>query len=260
MIGENMKIGDIAAMIAGGASGLGEATARRLIAAGARCVVLDRDEQALKRLAAELGVNFIPVVGDIMVEDDVLSALRAAGDRPMRLAVICAFTGSLLPVIGLDGVASDLSDFRRVVEVNLIGSFNVMRLAAQEIAKQTPLADGERGLIIQTSSIAGLDGPAPQIAYNASKGGVAAMTLSATRDLAPHGIRVMTIAPGMFGTPVVMALPPEHRDSIAALATFPKRLGIPDEYACLVTFMAECIYLNGEVVRIDGGARLSYGG
>ncbi|MHC8320471.1 SDR family NAD(P)-dependent oxidoreductase [Pseudomonas sp. GB2N2] len=255
-----MNISEIAAVVAGGASGLGAATARRLVALGARCVVLDRDEHALQMLAAELGENAIPVVGDIMNDEDVLKALRAGGDRPMRLAVICAFVGSMSPVISREGVASDIADFRRVVDINLIGSFNVLRLAAQEIAKLAPLADGERGLIIQTSSIAGLDGPAPQIAYNASKGGVAAMTLSASRDLAPHAIRVMTIAPGMFGTPVVMALPAEYRDSIAKLAVFPKRVGLPDEYARLVVSFAECAYLNGEVVRLDGGMRLNYGG
>lgn len=253
-----MELNQIAAMIAGGASGLGAATARRLVADGARCIILDRDEKALQQIAAELGENAIPVVGDVMNDEDVLEALRAGGDRAIRLVVICAFINSVEPVISPEGVASDLADFRRMIDINLVGSFNVMRLAAQEIAKHDPMPDGERGLIIQTGSIAGLDGSAPQIAYIAAKGAIAAMTLSAARDLGPHAIRVMTIAPGLMGTPKVLALPDEIRNNMADQAVFPKRLGEPEEYARLVVAMAECAYLNGDVVRIDAAMRLRY--
>lgn len=253
-----MELSQISAMIAGGASGLGAAAARRLVAEGARCVILDQDEEALQQIAAELGEDAIPVAGDVLNDDDVLKALRGGGDRPVRLVVICAFVNSVEPVISPEGVASDLADFRRMIDVNLVGSFNVMRLAAQEMAKHDPMANGERGLIIQTGSIASLDGSAPQIAYVAAKGAIAAMTLSAARDLGSHAIRVLTIAPGLMGTPKVLALPDGILNSLTQLAVFPKRPGEPDEYARLVVAMAECTYINGEVIRIDAASRTQY--
>lgn len=250
-----MRLKHSTALIVGGASGLGAATVQRLVAEGMAVVLFDRDVAGARALAASLGDTVTPIVGDILDESAVLGALRTATGRAVRLVVNCAFAASFEPVISAAGVASALDDFRRVIEVNLVGSFNVLRLAAQEMAALAPDVDGERGLIVNVSSIAGLDGRSPQIAYSVSKGAVAAMTLPAARDLAPHGIRTMTIAPGAFATAAVEALPADFRAQLAGEALFPGRLGAPAEFAALICHLATNPFLNAEVIRLDAGTR-----
>jgi NAD(P)-dependent dehydrogenase (short-subunit alcohol dehydrogenase family) len=252
-----MRIEGAAALVTGGASGLGEATVRRLTAAGAAVTIVDRDEKRADALAAELGGQVRAVAADVGDPDQVKAAVDlAASGPPLRIAVNCAGIGWAQRTIGRDGSPHDFGAFELVLRVNLLGTFNVLRLAASAISAVEPLEDGERGVIVNTASIAAFDGQIGQIAYSASKGGVVGMTLPAARDLAPVGIRVLTIAPGTFDTPLLGLLPDDQRQALAKDIPFPKRLGRPDEFAALVIQLCENSVMNGETVRIDGALRM----
>jgi NAD(P)-dependent dehydrogenase (short-subunit alcohol dehydrogenase family) len=246
-----MQLEGIAALVAGGASGLGEATARELTARGAEVTIADLNEERGSALASELGAGFVKT--DVTDEDQVKAAVEAAGG--LRLAVSCAGIGWAERTVGKDGPAA-LQPFETVVRVNLIGTFNVLRLAAAAMAAGEPDSEGERGAIVMTASIAAYDGQIGQTAYSASKGGVVGLTLPAARDLARLGIRVCTIAPGLFDTPLLAALPEETRQALGEQIPFPSRLGRPDEYARLACHIAENVMLNGEVLRLDGALRM----
>jgi NAD(P)-dependent dehydrogenase (short-subunit alcohol dehydrogenase family) len=258
-----MDIRGVAAIVTGGASGLGEATARRLAAAGARVAILDRDEARGARVAAELGGAFARC--DVAAEDSVEAALAAAAaaQGEARIAVNCAGI-----VVGRKTVARDratgavaphdLADFARVVSVNLVGTFLVASRAAARMAALEPVGpDGERGVVVMTSSIAAEDGQMGQLAYAASKGGVASMALPMARDLAREGVRVLAIQPGLFHTPMFDSLTPEVRAALAASVPFPSRLGAPDEFAALVEHVCRNPMLNGCAIRLDGAIRLA---
>ncbi len=243
------------AVITGGASGLGAATARRLHAAGANVALLDLPTADGGALVDELGERAVFVPADVTDPDAVTEAIAQARELgELRVAVNCAGVGWAARVLGREG-PHDLDLFRTVIGINLIGSFNVLRLAAAAMADNEPV-DGDRGVIINTASIAAYDGQVGQIAYSASKGGVVGMTLPAARDLARHQIRVLTIAPGTFDTPMLAGLPDEARDALAEDIPHPHRLGQPDEYGLLVHQLIENPYLNGEVVRLDGSLRM----
>jgi len=245
-----------AALVSGGASGLGAATVRRLVDAGFYCIVFDRDEAAAAAAAERLGERGASVAGDITDPQSVTAGLDAAGDRPLQVVVNCAFRGAGAPILSVDGTPLDLAVFRSLIDVNITGTFNVMRLAAERMARNTPDAQGQRGVIINTASLAAFEGQASQFAYATAKAAVAGMALPAARDLAQFGIRVMTIAPGTFATPPVMALPESYRQDLADAPLFPRRLGDPDDYARLVMSIVDNPFLNAEVIRIDAGARL----
>ncbi|GAC1520886.1 MAG: 3-hydroxyacyl-CoA dehydrogenase [Thermoleophilaceae bacterium] len=244
--------------MAGGASGLGAATVRALAERGARVAIIDRDADRAGALAEEIGEAAVASYSaDVTDEASLRQALAAATERygGIRLAVSCAGIGSAERILGRDGPAG-LESFRRVIEVNLVGSFNVLRLAAEVIARCEPGDDGERGAIVLTASIAAFDGQVGQSAYAASKGGVVALTLPAARDLARSGIRVCTIAPGTFDTPLLAALPQPAREALGQQVPFPARLGNPDEFAALACHIAENPMLNGETIRLDGALRM----
>jgi NAD(P)-dependent dehydrogenase (short-subunit alcohol dehydrogenase family) len=247
-----MELNGIGALVAGGASGLGEATARELAARGARVTVADLNEERGPAVAAEIGGSF--AAADVTDEEQVRAAVESV--EGLRLAVSCAGIGWAERTVKRDGPAA-LQPFETVVRVNLIGTFNVLRLAASAIAAGEPDAEGERGAVVMTASIAAFDGQIGQTAYSASKGGVAGLTLPAARDLARLGIRVCTIAPGLFDTPLLAALPQEARDALGAQVPFPPRLGRPEEYAKLACHIAENTMLNGEVLRLDGALRMA---
>jgi len=250
-----MKLHGSVALVTGGASGLGAATARRLIAGGAKAVIVDRDEARGASLASELGATYVKAdVTDPAQIGEAIAAAQQLG--PLRVAVSCAGVGWTARTIDRTGKPHDLEMFRTVIGVNLIGTFNVLRLAAAAMATHEALEHGERGVIVNTASVAAFDGQIGQIAYAASKAGVAGMTLPAARDLAPVGIRVVTIAPGIFDTPMLAALPDDRRAALAADVVFPKRLGDPAEYGALVAAIVETGYLNGETIRLDGGIRM----
>jgi NAD(P)-dependent dehydrogenase (short-subunit alcohol dehydrogenase family) len=249
-----MDIEGSVAVITGGASGLGLATAKRLAAAGAKVAILDLPSAHGAEAAEEFGGIFAPA--DVTSEGDVTAALDAAAELgPIRIAVNCAGIGTAGRVIGKKGVLP-LDDFARVVTVNLIGTFNVIRLAAERITA-TDIVDGERGVIVNTASVAAFDGQIGQAAYSASKGGVVGMTLPIARDLADKLIRVVTIAPGLFLTPMLQGLPQEAQDSLGAQVPHPRRLGDPGEYAALVEHIVANPMLNGEVIRLDGAIRMA---
>jgi NAD(P)-dependent dehydrogenase (short-subunit alcohol dehydrogenase family) len=251
-----MRIEGAVALITGGASGLGLATARRLTAAGAQVVLLDLPSAPGEQAAAGLAppASFAP--GDVTDEHDVAAALDLAATRgPIRIVVNCAGIATAGRIVGRNGVIP-LEQFSRVVTVNLIGTFNVLRLAAERIAATEPI-DGERGVIVNTASVAAFDGQIGQAAYSASKGGVVGMTLPIARDLADKLIRVMTIAPGLFRTPMLAGLPQESQDSLGAQVPHPSRLGDPDEYGALVAHIITNPMLNGEVIRLDGAIRMA---
>jgi NAD(P)-dependent dehydrogenase (short-subunit alcohol dehydrogenase family) len=253
-----MEIQGSVALVTGGASGLGEATARRLHAAGAHVVIADRDEERGKKVVGELGGRATFAKVDVTSAADVEAAVaQATAQGPLRIAVSCAGVGWAARTLAKDGTPHALDLFQTVIAINLVGTFNVLRLAAAAMAKNEPLADGERGIVVNTASVAAFDGQIGQIAYSASKGGVVAMTLPAARDLAPVGIRVMTIAPGTFDTPMMAMLPEAARQALAAAIPFPRRLGNPAEYAALVEHLARNSYLNGEVIRLDGSLRMA---
>ena len=249
-----MNIEGSAAVVTGGASGLGLATAKRLAAAGAHVTILDLPSAPGEERAAAIGGSFAP--GDVTSEDDVTAALDRAGEHgPVRVAVNCAGIGTAGRVIGKNGVLP-LDQFARVINVNLIGTFNVIRLAAERMVA-TDEVDGERGVIVNTASVAAFEGQIGQAAYSASKGGVVGMTLPIARDLADKLVRVMTIAPGLFLTPMLQGLPPEAQDSLGRQVPHPSRLGDPAEYAALVEHIVRNPMLNGEVIRLDGAIRMA---
>ena len=251
-----MEIKGQAAIVTGGASGLGAATARALAAAGARVAVFDLNEQGAAGVANDIGG--IGIACDVSNADGAKAAIEQAkaAHGAARILVNCAGIGPAKRIVGRDG-PMPLDDFERVIRVNLIGSFNMMRLVAANMQAAEPLADGERGVIVSTASIAAFEGQIGQSAYSASKGGVAALTLPAAREFAQFGIRVLAIAPGIFGTPMLTNLPQETQDSLGASVPFPKRLGHPREYAALVLHCVHNGYLNGEVIRLDGALRMA---
>jgi NAD(P)-dependent dehydrogenase (short-subunit alcohol dehydrogenase family) len=250
-----MELNGIGALVTGGASGLGEATARELSARGARVAIVDLNEERGPRLAEELGGLF--TAADVTDEERVSAAIEEAVDAfdGLRLAVSCAGIGWAERTVGKEGPAK-LAPFETVVRVNLVGTFNVLRLSAAAMAQNDPAPEGERGAIVLTASIAAFDGQIGQTAYSASKGGVVGLTLPAARDLARLGIRVCTIAPGLFDTPLLAGLPEEARAALGAQIPFPSRLGRPEEYAQLACQIAENDMLNGEVMRLDGALRM----
>ncbi len=252
-----MEIRGSSAIVTGGASGLGEATARRLAAEGARVTVFDRNEERGKEVVADIGTGANFVGGDVTEPDDCQRAVdQAAEGGDLRIAVNCAGSGWVGRVINRDGSPHDLDPFRFIQNLNVIGTFNVMTRAASAIAAVAPQADGERGVIVNTASVAAFDGQIGQLAYSASKGAVVGMTLPAARDLAVVGIRVVAIAPGLFDTPLLAMLPEEARNALGESVNFPKRLGDPAEFGALVSQIAANGYLNGEVIRLDGGIRM----
>ena len=253
-----MQIEGSGALVAGGASGLGEATVRRLHARGAQVVIADLNEERGQKLAGELGDGARFVRADVTDADTVQQAVEAAAGLPggLRISVCCAGIGWAERVAGRRG-AHQLQPFETVIRVNLIGTFNVLRLAAAAMVSQEPTSTQERGVCINTASIAAFDGQIGQISYSASKGGIVGMTLPAARDLAVAGVRVCTIAPGTFDTPLLGALPEENRQALASAIPFPSRLGAPDEFAALAVHIVENEMLNGETIRLDGALRMA---
>jgi NAD(P)-dependent dehydrogenase (short-subunit alcohol dehydrogenase family) len=250
-----MDIKGQAAIVTGGASGLGAATARALAAAGGKVALLDINEKAAGEVAREIGG--VAVRCDVADANSAQAAIEAAAKAhgPARVLVNCAGIGPAKRIVGRDG-AMPLEDYERVIRVNLIGTFNMMRLAAAAM-QGLELIENERGVIVSTASVAAFEGQIGQAAYASSKGGVAALTLPAAREFAAFGIRVMAIAPGIFGTPMLKALPQEAQDSLGASVPFPKRLGEPREFAELVLHIVRNGYLNGEVIRLDGALRMA---
>jgi NAD(P)-dependent dehydrogenase (short-subunit alcohol dehydrogenase family) len=252
-----MQIDGTSALVVGGASGLGEATARLLCERGAIVTIADVNAEKGGALASELGISFVPC--DVREEEQVQMAVdEAAGTSQnggLRIAICCAGTGWAQKVASSKG-PHPLLPFETILAINLIGTFNVLRLAAAAMIPTEPLEDGERGVCVNTASVAAFDGQVGQIAYSASKGGVVGMTLPAARDLSQYGIRVCTIAPGLFDTPLLGALPQEARDKLGAGVPFPPRLGAPAEYALLAAHIVENRMLNGETIRLDGALRM----
>jgi NAD(P)-dependent dehydrogenase (short-subunit alcohol dehydrogenase family) len=251
-----MQISGNAFIVTGGASGLGGATTRMLAAAGGRVVIADVQADRGEALAAELGGSARFVRCDVASEADGRGAVDAAlALGPLRGLVNCAGIAIGEKVVGKEGPHA-LAAFARVISINLIGSFNMIRLAADAMAKQEATAEGERGVLVNTASVAAFDGQIGQAAYAASKGGVVGMTLPIARDLARSGIRCMTIAPGLFATPMLLGMPQEVQDSLGRQVPFPSRLGKPEEYAALVRHIVENVMLNGETIRLDGAIRM----
>lgn len=252
-----MQIEGAVALVTGGASGLGEATVRRLAGKGARALILDMQADKGKALADELGdgVDFAPT--DVTSPEQVDAAVEQASSMgPLRIAVNCAGIGWASRTINKDGSPHDLDVYRKVLEVNAVGTFNVLSRAAGAMSKTEPLEDGARGVVVNTASVAAFDGQVGQIAYATSKAAVVGLTLPAARDLAPVGVRVCTIAPGVMDTPMLALLPQEQREALAKDVMFPKRLGTPGDYAALVEAIVTNPYLNGETVRLDGALRM----
>jgi NAD(P)-dependent dehydrogenase (short-subunit alcohol dehydrogenase family) len=253
-----MEIEGIGAAVTGGASGLGEATARALAARGARVAILDLNAERGEKIAAELGSEAFFAKVDVADEAAVSAALdRAVGDfGGLRACINCAGIGSAARTVDKRGEPFPLKTFRKTIEVNLIGTFNVLRLAAARMGKNDPDPGGERGVVVNTASVAAFEGQIGQAAYSASKGGVVGMTLPIARDLATLGIRVCTIAPGLFATPLLMQMPEPARQALAATIPFPRRLGDPSEYASLACEIVRNGMLNGETIRLDGAVRM----
>jgi len=253
-----MKLAGASALVTGGASGLGAATAEALCDAGATVVVADVNDAVGQQLVGRLGAKASFVHADVTSESDVRAAVSTAAAKTggLRVLVNCAGIAIAEKTLGKEG-AHPLDRFERVIRVNLVGTFNALRLAAEAMSKNDPDEGGERGVVVCTASVAAYDGQMGQIAYASSKGGIAAMTLPAARDLSRNGIRVMSIAPGVFDTPLLAGLPEAARQSLAQQIPFPSRLGKPAEYAALVRHIAENAMLNGEVIRIDGAMRMA---
>jgi NAD(P)-dependent dehydrogenase (short-subunit alcohol dehydrogenase family) len=250
-----MELNDTSAIVTGGASGLGAATARALAAEGVRVTIFDRNEAGAQAVADEIGGD--AVAGDVTDPGDCQQAVdQAAVGGKLRTAVNCAGSGWIGRVINRDGSPHDLGAFEAIQKLNVIGTFNVMTKAASAIAETEPNDDGERGVIVNTASVAAFDGQVGQLAYSASKGAIVGMTLPAARDLSVVGIRVVAIAPGLFDTPLLAMLPEEQRDALGRSVLFPKRLGNPVQYGRLVVEIAKNPYLNAEVIRLDGGIRM----
>lgn len=261
-----MDVKDTSAIVTGGASGLGAATSRHLADNGAHVTIVDRQEELGEQLAAELGRGAKFVAADVTSEAEVTEAIAiAAADAPLRVVVNCAGIGSAARTVGRDGSPAPLDGFRKVIDVNLVGTFNVTSRAASIMSTIDPLAHGERGVIVATASVAAFDGQIGQAAYSASKGGIVGMTLPIARDLSNVGIRMVTIAPGIIGkdpdtgdeSGLLAQLPDDVRESLAAGVPFPKRIGRPSEYASLVLEIVRNGYLNGEVIRLDGALRMA---
>jgi 3-hydroxyacyl-CoA dehydrogenase/3-hydroxy-2-methylbutyryl-CoA dehydrogenase len=253
-----MQLTNKTAFITGGASGLGFATARHFIDAGARVMLFDLSADRLREAAQTLGGNADYVSGDICSEQQVSDALAQTRAKfsGVHINVNCAGIGAAARTVGRNG-PMPLASFEKIIRVNLIGTFNVLRLCAQAMQdNEAATDDGERGVIINVASVAAYDGQVGQAAYSASKGGIAAMTLPIARDLAKLGIRVMTIAPGIFETPMMAGMPEEVREPLIDMVQFPHRLGRPEEFAQMAAYIVECGYLNGEAVRLDGGIRM----
>jgi NAD(P)-dependent dehydrogenase (short-subunit alcohol dehydrogenase family) len=253
-----MELNGTSAIVSGGASGLGEATARVLAAAGATVLVADLNEERGKQIADDIGGHFART--DVSDEASVQAAVDAAvaTGAPLRAAISCAGIGWASRTVGRDGTPHDLGAYQKVIQVNLVGTFNVMRIAAAAMAKtEAADADGQRGVVVNTSSVAGIEGQTGQIAYSASKGGIIGMTLPAARDLSAIGVRVNTICPGIIDTPIYGFSPnaDEFKAKLVAPVVFPKRMGRPDEFAHLVRSLIENDYMNAEVIRFDGGIR-----
>jgi len=252
-----MKIAGSVALVTGGASGLGEATVRKLVSQGGRAVIVDLNADRGKKLATELGDAAAYAQADVSNADEVQAAVEQATSMgTLRAAISCAGIGFGMRTIGKDGTPHDLGVFQKVISVNLIGTFNVLRLAASAMAKNEP-EDGERGVVINTASVAAFDGQIGQVAYSASKGGIVGLTLPAARDLSKAQIRVVTIAPGTFDTPLLATLPDDMRAALAATIPHPNRLGRPEEFGALACHIVENSYLNGEVIRLDGSIRMA---
>ncbi|MEW6257548.1 MAG: SDR family NAD(P)-dependent oxidoreductase [Pseudomonadota bacterium] len=251
-----MQVKDIPAIVTGAASGLGEATARALAAQGAKVALLDLNGERVAAIAAEIGgIGIGCNVTDAASAEAAVDQARAAHGAA-RILVNCAGIAPAAKVVGRKGVMP-LDQFRSVIEVNLIGTFNLLRLVAAGASELEPLAGGERGVIISTASIAAYEGQIGQAAYAASKAGVVGLTLPVARELAPLGIRVCAIAPGLFGTPMLLSMPQEVQDSLGASVPFPSRLGLPEEYASLALHIVSNPMLNGEVIRLDGALRMA---
>ena len=251
-----MEIAGSSALITGGASGLGAATAQRLVGQGARVLIADLNRAAGLALEEELGARFVET--DVADDESMRKAINAAtaAGGGLYILVCCAGVGTPDKVLGKEGPL-DLGRFARVVQINLIGTFNAIRLAAEQMAKNAPNTEGERGVIITTASVAAFEGQIGQAAYSASKAGVAGMTLPIARELARYGIRVVSIAPGLFDTPLLAGLPEPARVALGQQVPFPPRLGRPDEYAALVQQIIENTMLNGETIRLDGAIRMT---
>lgn len=251
-----MDITNKVALVTGGASGLGLATAKALIAAGGTAVLVDLPSSPGKAVAEEIGATFAPA--DVTNEEQVSAAVEtAAALGPLSVVVNCAGIGNALRVVGRDNAPFPLAEFSKVVSVNLIGTFNVIRLAAAKMIAETPLDGEERGVIINTASVAAYDGQIGQAAYSASKGGIVGITLPIAREFAQHKIRVMTIAPGLFNTPLFKGLPAEAVESLGKQVPHPSRLGEPVEYGALAAHIVANPMLNGEVIRLDGAIRMA---
>jgi len=251
-----MQIAGSGALVTGGASGLGLATARRLAAAGATVTIIDLPSSQGAEIAAELGGVFAPA--DVTSAEEVAAAVAAAqAAAPLRIVVNCAGIAPPAKVLDRDGNPADLAAFERIIRINLVGTFNVISQASAVIAANEPTEGGDRGVIVNTASVAAFDGQIGQPAYSASKGGVHAMTLPVARDLAQYGIRVNTIAPGLFDTQLLAALPAEARESLGRTIPFPPRLGRPSEYALLAEQIVANPMLNGETIRLDGAIRMA---
>jgi NAD(P)-dependent dehydrogenase (short-subunit alcohol dehydrogenase family) len=258
MEGSAMKIENSVFVVTGGGSGLGAATARMLVEAGGKVVLADVNREAGEQLGRELGASAVFVATDVTDEASARAAVdRAVGDfGGLHGLINCAGVAPAEKVVGRDG-PHRLDSFARTVEVNLIGTFNMMRLAADVMAKAAPNDEGERGVIVNTASVAAYDGQIGQAAYAASKAGIVGLTLPVARELARSGVRVMTIAPGIMETPMLMGMPREVQDSLGKMVPFPSRLGRPSEFAALVRHILENAYLNGEVIRLDGAIRMA---
>ena len=245
-----------AAVVTGGGSGLGAETAAQLARAGAKVAVLDVNMDAANAVAREIGG--IAIRCDVADADGAVAALKEASDRhgPARILINCAGVGPAKRIVGRDG-PMPLGEYERVIRVNLIGSFNMMRLVGAEASKLDPLEDGERGVIVSVASVAAFEGQIGQAAYASSKGGIAALTMPAAREFAQFGIRVLAVAPGIFATPMLKALPEPAQQSLGQQVPFPNRLGTPSEFAALVMHCVANRYLNGEVIRLDGALRMA---
>jgi NAD(P)-dependent dehydrogenase (short-subunit alcohol dehydrogenase family) len=253
-----MNIKDCKALVTGGASGLGEACIRNLVKGGAKAVILDLDEARGAKLASELGNSVIFVKTDVTSEESVQSAIQQAINAfgGINVVINCAGIGDPGKMLSKKG-PMPLATFNRMVQINLVGTFNVARLAVAQMVNNKPNEDGEKGVVINTASVAAFDGQIGQPAYAASKAGVVGMTLPMARECAEYGIRVMTIAPGLFNTPMLDILPEAARDALGKMVPFPPRLGKPDEYAGLAMHIIENPMLNGEVIRLDGAIRMA---
>eukprot|EP00794_Sanderia_malayensis_P007383 gene7383-8202_t len=245
-------------IVTGGASGLGKATVQRLVGCGARVLIADLPKSDGDNVAKELGDNCIFQPVDVTCSEDISAAIAIAKERfgPINAAVNCAGIGIAVKTLNKKGQAHSLEDFNRVLQVNAAGTFNMIRLASEEMAKNEPNEEGERGAIINTASVAAYEGQMGQAAYSASKGAIVGMTLPIARDLARYGIRVNTIAPGLFRTPLLASLPEKVQNELAKSVPFPRRLGSPEEYAHLVQSILDNVMINGTVIRIDGALRM----